>query len=232
MVKTGGLTNIGKVRKVNEDCFYVSENFALVSDGMGGHNKGEVASGLLVKALSESLKGNITKDEVIKAVSDANSIVINRSKESPDFEGMGATLVFACWNDYDVLIGNVGDSRCYHITHSDIVQVTKDHSLVQRMIDNGQLTEEEAKNSDKKHIIYRAMGTNEDETPDVFELKVNKNDVLLLCSDGLSNMIENREIMEIVKNENDPDVISEKLVKKANEKGGTDNITVVAVMFN
>ena len=231
MVKAGGLTHIGKVRKLNEDCFAVGENFALVSDGMGGHNKGEVASSLVVRMLTEKLKANITKEELVKYVMEVNRAVVQKANTDFEYDGMGATLVLACWNEYKVLIANVGDSRCYHIKNSEITQITKDHSLVQMLLDNGEITENEALKSDKKHIIYRAMG-GEDEAPDIFEVTASKGDIFLLCSDGLSNMLENDEILKIVGKSKNPELISEKLVKKANEKGGTDNITVATVIFD
>ena len=233
MAITGGFTHTGKIRKLNEDSFAVTDKFALVSDGMGGHNKGEIASLTVTSKLSERLEKLNKRDAsaIITAVSDTNKDVYLDALNEPDRNGMGATLVMAYWEDNDVIIANVGDSRCYKISCGTIEQITKDHSLVQTLIDKGEMTKEQAKKSDKKHYIYRAMGTEEVIQPDIFNITVSEGDVLILCSDGLTNMLEDTEILNICEQGNKPQEISEELVNLANDKGGTDNITAVAVMF-
>ena len=232
MVRTGGLTDVGKVREVNEDSFVATDYFALVSDGMGGHNRGDVASKMIAVALADRITEKTAKEDIIDAVVEVNDLVSKESLSNPEFSGMGATLVMACWKDYDVLVANVGDSRCYHISGEEITQITKDHSLVQRLIDSGEITKEEAVSSNKKHIIYRAIGSDKREEPDMFEVKVSKNDAVLLCSDGLSNMVTDDKILEIVKSGDNPEKISKKLIEEANKNGGADNITAVVVLFD
>ncbi len=233
MAMTAGFTHTGKVRNLNEDCFTVKDNFALVSDGMGGHNKGERASLIVSSKLTERLEKLNKKDvsSIITAISDTNKDVYIDALNEPDRNGMGATLVMAYWEDNSVIIANVGDSRCYKISNGTILQITKDHSLVQTLVDKGEMTKEQAKKSDKKHYIYRAMGTEEIIQPDIFQITVSEGDILVLCSDGLTNMLEDTEILNICEKEKSPQGITEKLVNSANDKGGTDNITVVAVMF-
>jgi len=226
-------TDVGLMREHNEDCCVIGENFAVVADGMGGHNKGEVASQMTVDVLYEKLHGvkQITTELVCDAVSEANRAVYEESVSNPECNGMGTTVVVAVWDDKKVIVGHIGDSRAYEIVKSEIKLLTKDHTLVQELIDEGKLNEEDAEAYPDKHVITRAVGTDLVESPDVQELKRRKNQWLILCSDGLSNYVNEDMIKECVEKYNDADKITESLIEMANTGGGADNITVVAVQL-
>ncbi len=232
MPKAGGFTHVGKVRKINEDAFCVKDGFAIVSDGMGGHNKGEIASNMAISKMSDIISGGFefSEDFIIKAIAETNSYIASESEKSAEYSGMGATLVCAMWQENEVIIANVGDSRGYLLSKGNISQITKDHSLVQTLVDSGKITKEQAKASEQKNIIYRAIGyTGAD--PDIFRFNVENGDTVILCSDGLTNMIEDNDILSLSENEKNPAKLAEKLANLANDKGGTDNITAVAVIF-
>lgn len=226
-------TDVGLIREHNEDCCVIGENFAVVADGMGGHNRGEVASQMTVDVLYEKLHGvkQITADLVCNAVSEANKAVYEESVSNPECNGMGTTVVVAAWDDKKVIVGHIGDSRAYEIVKSEIKLLTKDHTLVQELINEGKLTEEDAEAYPDKHVITRAVGTDPVESPDIQELKRRKNQWLILCSDGLSNFVNEDMIKECVEKYNDADKITESLIEMANTGGGADNVTVVAVQL-
>lgn len=229
-----GLTDIGKKRSLNEDSFYFETQrkgfIMIVSDGMGGHNAGEVASAMAIKAISEFAKANdmFGDPEVSlrKAVSFANKKIYKAACRKTALSGMGATLVIAVGNSKKVCVANVGDSRAYLISRENITQITKDHSYVYELVKSGLITAEEAKNHPRRNEILKALGIAPEVYPDIFVLDTQRTDKLLLCTDGLTSHVSDEEIFTIV-NRYNRKAATEVLVKLANSYGGSDNITVV-----
>ncbi|MBQ8327629.1 MAG: Stp1/IreP family PP2C-type Ser/Thr phosphatase [Lachnospiraceae bacterium] len=239
MFKTFSLTDVGKKREINQDYMYTSEmpvgilpNLFIVADGMGGHKAGDYASRCAVDTIVESIQNSTGTDakEVIRAAVDkANAEVHKKSFENDNLNGMGTTLVVAtCTEDMELLVANVGDSRLY-IVGRDIEQITKDHSLVEEMIRRGGLSREDARNHPDKNVITRAIGVKETVEIDFFERKLNDEDTVLMCSDGLTNMVEDHEIKTILDGGRDIVEKAQELVNAANENGGRDNITVILI---
>jgi len=237
-VKAFSITNIGMQRKVNQDYVYCNKdaigslpNLYIVADGMGGHKAGDYASRCCVESMIQEVKGDSLKSPVSileHAIQKANETVLRESKKNVEYEGMGTTVVVATIVDDTLHVGNIGDSRLY-VIRDRIEQITQDHSLVETMVRTGELMPEDARFHPNKNIITRALGTNEDVKADFFEVKLEKADTILLCSDGLSNMVEDREIERIVKETQDVEKASETLVELANQNGGTDNIAIVMI---
>lgn len=226
-MKTAAYSDKGKKRLVNEDSFLIKENILGVADGMGGHQAGEIASLTALKAIA-SLTWPAKKSPqtfLKEAFALANEQVLSKSKTLA-FEGMGTTLTVALINNDDLWIGHIGDSRAYLITDNRLQRLTTDHSLVNKLVKIGQLSEEEAKNDPRKHVITKAIGGQQSITPDITVTKFKSGDRLLLCTDGLTNELTEAEILAIA-SVNSPDVAGKKLVELANQKGGADNITVV-----
>jgi len=238
-----GLTDEGLVREHNED--YISwapeSGLVILADGMGGHNAGEVASELAVTSIGEALNEVLSpeikdscdmdfKEVVHEAVVYANDEINQHAKEHPECSGMGTTIVMALFHNNSVILASVGDSRIYRFRKGELKQVTIDHSLVQEMVDNGYMSEEEALNSNNRNLITRALGIAEDVKVDVTEHEIEKNDIYLLCSDGLSDMIDDELIFStLVKSRQDLKRASEDLVELAKEHGGHDNVSVILV---
>ncbi len=233
IVKTGSYSHIGKVRSRNEDSLIVGSGYAVVADGMGGHSKGDVASLMAVSAIKKKLEQSKTKDckKLLKqAVETANAEIFKYAVEN-NFEGdMGTTVVACLWDEETITVANVGDSRCYCISKGKIEKVTKDHSLVQQLVDSGKITQEEAENRTDKNVILRAVGCEKDVSVDIFQRKIADNDIYFLCSDGMSNLVKEDEIVDGIAGD-DLQKSLEKLVALANSRGGSDNITVAAVKF-
>ncbi|MFL0195962.1 Stp1/IreP family PP2C-type Ser/Thr phosphatase [Clostridium sp. WILCCON 0269] len=231
----GILSDVGRVRKLNEDFvdFYKSKNLDIyvVADGMGGHNAGEVASKIAVETIISyiKLKEEIeidVEDELLKAINLANDKIYKLSRSSKEFGGMGTTITACLVKDSEMIVANVGDSGCYIIEYSGITKITKDHSLVQQLVDEGSITEEEAAIHPNKNIITRAIGTNMSVEIDTF--KVNLEDVskVILCTDGLSNGVSMDEMYDIIiKNNNESSC--KQLIELSNLRGGRDNISVI-----
>lgn len=226
-------TDIGKKRELNEDYVLVfkSPNYSLmiVADGMGGHNGGEVASEIASTSIREYIfkNFNTTEDKlelVRDAIVHANSVVYKVSKQNNNLKGMGTTITCCLLYDKKAIIGHVGDSRAYRITEEYITKVTEDHSFVQQLINKGTITQEEAANHPQKNLITRAIGVDEYVMVDIVDFELKDNEIILLCTDGLTNYISEQEIKEIVLNENDP---VKTLIDTANERGGADNISVI-----
>ncbi|MBQ2472801.1 MULTISPECIES: Stp1/IreP family PP2C-type Ser/Thr phosphatase [Lachnospira] len=240
-MKAVAMTDIGKKRKTNQDFVYTSmtpigilPNLFIVADGMGGHKAGDTASRFTVETLVKLLKENLTKDAVStveKAILEVNTLLLEKAKESEDYTGMGTTLCLASIIDDTLLVANVGDSRLY-VVDEDIRQVTRDHSLVEEMVLAGEINKEEARNHERKNVITRAIGGTTTVEPDMFRIDLKKNDRILLCSDGLTNMLEDTEIADIIKDESDINNAAKKLIDKANKNGGLDNISVVIIKTN
>lgn len=238
-MKAYALTNVGVSRNTNQDYVYFSEknvgnlpNILVVADGMGGHRAGEVASEQAVNAVLQSIKENDNTDKISlieTAISVANDKVLDMSTRDEKFKGMGTTLVVATLEDGILYVANVGDSRLYLIDDDDIKQITRDHSLVQEMVSIGELDKDSARNHSSKNVITRAIGVEKKIMADFFEVEVSEKTKILLCSDGLTNMVEDSEINRIIcENKGaELEVIVKKLIDEANENGGLDNIAVV-----
>ena len=234
-------TDIGQVRSSNQDicrCGTFSDGSAwtVVCDGMGGVNGGNIASSVacdaICKAITENYRPDMEEDAVrdimLHAINDANAAVLHRAQEDPALNGMGTTVVAVIINSDRVYAASVGDSRVY-IVSDNLFQVTTDHSVVQNMVDNGEITKEEAKFHPKKNVITRALGIESEIRTDFFQEEIDKdNDIVLLCTDGLTNYIDESDLFETVKNSSRYE-IADNLVKAANDNGGGDNITVVAL---
>lgn len=236
-------TDIGLKRVCNEDSYAAGElpgsvAWAVVCDGMGGATGGNIASSTAVKLISERIssgyhKGmtsNSIRNILISAITAANFSVFDISRENPELTGMGTTVVVAILVDGVACIAHAGDSRAYILSKSGLRQLTKDHSFVQEMVDNGSLTEDEAKIDPRKNIITRALGVDEDIRIDFCEEFLDEDDVLLICTDGLTNYVTESEICDIT-NESNYYEYAEKLVNRANSNGGGDNITVVTLSY-
>lgn len=231
-------TDIGRRRSVNQDYVYVSEtpvgnlpNLFIVADGMGGHNAGDFASAFAVRVMVDSVKedADFNPVKVIRhGIEVANHELIEQAKKSEERKGMGTTMVVATVVGNYVYVANVGDSRLY-VVGDRITQITKDHSLVQEMVRMGELTEEDARNHPDKNIITRALGAEETVNIDFFDFRLEKNSNILMCSDGLSNMVSNEEIQNIIQNKSEIQEKGETLLGLANEHGGKDNIAVVLI---
>ena len=236
MLKTFSITDIGRKRKVNQDYIYTSEepvgnlpNVFIVADGMGGHNAGDYASKVTVETMLAEMQSSFEKNPTLifrRAIEEANEVIRRRADEDKKLEGMGTTVVAATISNQMMYFANVGDSRLYLINQG-IQQLTKDHSLVEEMVRLGGINEEEARHHPDKNIITRAIGVKEDVEVDFYEFSLKKGDIILMCSDGLSNMIEDEEIFAIVKGARDIVEAGQNLIDRANENGGNDNISVV-----
>lgn len=238
MLASFSLTDVGRKRQMNQDYIFASEkkignlpNLFIVADGMGGYNGGGFAScyatEVIRKVIENSSETNPRKLFEIALIT-ANSEIRKKAFENPDLERMGTTAVIASVIGDCLQIANVGDSRLY-VFNDEIRQVTVDHSFVEEMIRVGTLDKESARTHPKKNIITRAIGADDFIIPDYFTLKLDKNDKILMCSDGLSNMISDEGILDIVKNGSDIESTAKCLVDTANKNGGLDNIAVIVI---
>lgn len=246
MIISSGYTDKGLVREINEDNWYVNEPspiskafYAIAADGMGGHNAGEVASKMATTIISEyinerysdSLSYDDLKIMLIKSVEEANSLILSESASSSEKNGMGTTLVMCFIINDKAIITHVGDSRAYILRKKAIHRITKDHSLVAQLVDEGKITEEEALNHPQKNVITRALGTDSTIDIDLCEFDLKDGDVVLLCTDGLSNMLTDDEIKSTVLKSENIIIAPKNLVEQANENGGSDNITAVVLKY-
>ena len=235
-MKLYAMTDIGRKREVNQDYVYVTDqpigpfkNLLVVADGMGGHKAGDFASKYTVNVLKEEIENTSLKEpeEILRnAVSIANRKLIAEAATDIKLEGMGTTLVAATVVGNTLYFANVGDSRLYLI-NDKIRQLSKDNSLVEEMVRLGGIKAEEAKNHPDKNIITRAIGVKEEVEADIYEYRLKKGDVILMCTDGLSNMVEDEDMFDIVKGSRDVIEAVQMLIEKANSNGGRDNIGVV-----
>lgn len=240
-MKSVAITDVGMTREVNQDYVYCNDNtigllpnLYIVADGMGGHRAGDFASRLSVSVFEEEIreqKARTLIGAMESAVHRANERLIREAASSPDYEGMGTTLVAATVEKEKLYVVNVGDSRLYLLYHDgELHQITEDHSLVEEMIRNGELERKDAKYHPKKNVITRALGAAAQVVPDFFEVEIADADCILLCSDGLTNMVEDGAIREILLlTDLSWKEKAELLVKTANEKGGKDNISVLLI---
>jgi len=223
-------TDTGRKRRRNEDAYVVAPPLFAVADGMGGAQAGEVASKLAAAALEETDPGSLTAPEKVESlIQEANRRVHARSTADPSTSGMGTTMTVAIVEGTRVTIGHVGDSRAYLVRDGELEQLTEDHSLVNELLKSGKLTPEEAETHPQRSVITRAVGTDPDVDVDSFTVDAHEGDVFLLCSDGLTDMVDDDDIREVAaKYRHDLDRVTKSLVSAANRGGGEDNITVVA----
>ena len=226
-MKMYGGTDIGLVRETNQDNFYIDEakNWAVVADGMGGHNGGETASNLAVEEIKKSMA---EEAELTEAVEAANSVVYNMSVENRYLDGMGTTVVLCRVEGGKAHFAHVGDSRAYILRGGELKQITKDHSIVQQLIDCGTITEEQAKYHPQRNLITRAVGTEKGILVDYNTAELLEGDIVVMCSDGLSSYVSEQVIAETVKG-SEGDAAVKRLIELANESGGKDNVTVVII---
>lgn len=238
MLKTFSITDIGKRRKLNQDYVYTSErpignlpNVFIVADGMGGHNAGDYASKYTVETIVREIAASfeVNPEKILaKAIEVANEDIIRLARENVEMEGMGTTVVVAtCMGKY-LRVANVGDSRLY-VVGEKITQITRDHSLVEEMVRMGGIDRETARNHPDKNIITRAIGATEKVEVDFFDVELKPGEIVLMCSDGLTNMLEDEEIRMILNGQRDIVEKAEELVKAANNNGGKDNIAVILI---
>lgn len=238
MLRSYAVTDIGHRRQINQDFVYLSEtpvgnlpNIFIVADGMGGHNAGEFASRYAVETIVEEVKASFERNPTIilsKAINKANAYIRKKAGGDSALMGMGTTIVIAtCIGKY-LEVANVGDSRLYLI-NDRIEQVTIDHSLVEEMIQRGGIDRKSARNHPDKNIITRALGARNTVEADFFNLELEAGDIVLLCSDGLTNMVEDEDIRKILKSGGSLKERAETLVRMANDNGGKDNISVIII---
>ncbi|MDD6616317.1 MAG: Stp1/IreP family PP2C-type Ser/Thr phosphatase [Lachnospiraceae bacterium] len=240
-MKTYSITDVGKRREMNQDYVFASDqpvgnlpNLLIVADGMGGHKAGDLASRYAVETMVEYIRDAKKEERPIPllgaAIHTANDAVAAKAKSSRDLEGMGTTVVAAAVQGEYLYIANVGDSRLYLIDR-EIEQITRDHSLVEEMIRVGELKREDARKHPDRNVITRAVGVHTPVKIDFFDVKLERGDIILLCSDGLTNMVEDPEILRIVRKSSSLKEAAQKLVNEANKNGGKDNISVVLAEF-
>lgn len=240
-------TDPGMIRSHNEDAVFVdaSLGIAILADGMGGYNAGEVASGIATTLLASNFAREIPRyvpdaggfgafssagQYLASEVAQANMAVFNTSQNQPQYAGMATTLVVAWFYDNRMLVGHLGDSRLYRLRGSDFEQLTKDHSLLQEQLDSGMITAEEAYHSNNKNLVTRGLGVDPEVETEIHDYELLTGDIVLLCSDGLSDMIADAEIASILHGfDQDLSLAADRLVQIANEYGGRDNISVILV---
>ena len=230
---SGAATDIGNVRSLNQDQYRITKSIAVVADGMGGHNGGEIAAEIAVTTMLSAENFQSVK-ELARLVQEANRSIHIRAEENINLAGMGTTLcALSEITDQDLSkrIGavNVGDSRIYLLANNKLKQISVDHSVVQNLIDNGQITESEAKSHPHRNVITRSIGTNPSVEVDFWEIEPILGDRFLLCSDGLTNELSNTEIAEILINHIDPQEAADQLIQAAIAKDGLDNVTAIVL---
>ena len=232
-------TDIGKKRQLNQDYVYACdekignlENLYIVADGMGGHNAGDYASHYTVDTVVREISNSLEKKSlriISKAIRTANELIRNKAREDQNLYGMGTTIVVATISNHQIEVANVGDSRLYIISKEEIRQITRDHSLVEEMVRMGGMEPEVARKHPDKNIITRAVGARDSVEVDFFAEDLKAGDVVLLCSDGLTNMLDDEEIKNIVNGYPTLEDRARALINAANINGGKDNIAVVLI---
>lgn len=230
----------GKVRDINQDAYYHLDDeqmpIFIVADGMGGHKAGEVASNLAISTIRDYYEKN--KEKMLnekmfipkfmnESMEYANEVLFKKSSEDEEFNGMGTTITMAIIFKDELYVGHVGDSRAYILRNDELIQITQDHSFVGELLRIGSITKEEAFNHPKKNIINRAIGTNESVKVDVVTRELEDDDIVLLCTDGLINMVSEERIIDTIKNTESTADVCNILANTANELGGIDNITIM-----
>lgn len=240
-MQINGNTDVGRKRIINEDAYKFGKfedgtTWAVVCDGMGGVHGGKIASSTAIEMVSQKIRKcynpamSISSIEnlLLSSITTANCIVYDRGVGDSELEGMGTTIVAVIIKNGEACIAHVGDSRAYKISSGEIKLITKDHSLVQEMFDLGQITQSEFKNHPRKNIITRAMGVEEKIEIEFNTIEFGQGDILMLCTDGLSGLVEQSELLSIC-NDTEFNSLSDKYIEAANDNGGVDNITVVVM---
>ena len=242
MIKAYAKSDIGKQRDVNQDSYYITQDplskiqLFILADGMGGCNAGEVASKQAILCAKNYIENNFDdtpkdKESLIQLVASsleyANMVVYEKSLEDKNFEGMGTTLEVCLIYNNRAYMGHIGDSRIYRIRKDFIRKLTQDHSYVQKLVQDGTITKEEAEHHPKKNMLMKALGCNAFVEPDVMVKGFQKEDILIICSDGLTNMVSVNDIYKAVKN--NFEIATKELVDLANQNGGIDNITIITI---
>lgn len=243
-VEYSAFSHKGLQRKSNEDYYYISDGsqdsvFMIVADGMGGHNAGELASKLAVEHVAAYLNSKIGElistnelvSSLMTSIEEANEQVYHLSQSKPQFSGMGTTFTIAIFHEKNFYVAHVGDSRCYLIRKENARQITRDHSLVQELLDNGSITEEQMGLHPKRNIITRALGTDDNLKIDCFEETLKIGDIVLLCSDGLTNYVNLEECFKELPRNIAMDELVQLLGNKALDAGGADDITITAARY-
>lgn len=239
-MKTGVCTDAGKIREINQDDYAIHENgcyLYIIADGMGGHQCGEIASRMAVEVISEHVKKFMSDDNDIastkgilfEAFNRANKKILEYTHIEPACAGMGTTLTLLYHCARHSIIGHIGDSRAYVLHNNSLIQVSSDHSLVEELKRSGEITEIEAQNHPQRHVITRALGMGDQVKVDLFQVELHENDSVLLCTDGLTNLVNDDEILKTLLTIDPEPVLARKLVQIAIERGGHDNITVLLV---
>jgi protein phosphatase len=230
-----GKTDIGLKRENNEDAFVISSelDFCLAADGMGGAAAGELASRIFAESTLEIFESNTSRSEedvlkqVQKAFSFANKKILEHVAQNPDHEGMGCTAELLAFSDQGFILGHIGDSRTYRLRNGQLQQLTHDHTLVQQQVDEGLISSDRVKNHPLRNVILRAVGLNKELALDLIRGKIISGDLYLLCSDGLTGMVQDDQIQEILCSDIDINGKVDKLIETAKAAGGDDNVTVV-----
>lgn len=237
------ITDKGLIRESNQDFFFVSDNkkvpLFIVADGMGGHKAGEIASKMAVEIIVDDFFSDVSLlnseeriiNKIKSSIARANELIYKKSKATIDCEGMGTTITMAYIFNEHIFLGHVGDSRGYLVTTDLINQITEDHSLVNELIKNGSITKEEGKSHPQKNLITRAVGTETDIEIDVYIEKYHKEDTLILCTDGLTNLVDENTILNEIIKVKDIFKVGRNLTEKARNNGGYDNITIILIKF-
>ncbi len=238
-IQVGAGTDVGMIRSGNEDNFFAEADerrgVFVVADGMGGHAAGEVASEMAVQIVSRNLlpltgvKADGAPGTVARALREANRAIYDRMLAEVDKQGMGTTASVLVLSDHGYLIGQIGDSRVYLLRDGALSQITKDHSYVQEQVDAGLLTPEQARYHPYSNVITRCVGASEDVEADVYEGEIRVGDVFLVCSDGLTGMVDDRRLQQLLLARSGPGRIVDSLIAEANGRGGLDNITAIVV---
>jgi serine/threonine protein phosphatase PrpC len=252
-IKASGVTDAGLKREGNEDAFSTQDSLGLyvVADGMGGHVAGEVASRIAVEMVNKSFHKWISEkatendlygppdssltlwgNYILSSIRMANKIVYELALEHKEYHGMGTTIVILLITPTLIITANVGDSRIYMVRDGKLERLSRDHTFVAEQIEMGLMTEEEGETSHMKHILTRNFGSAEEVEPDIFEIEPNNNDRFVLCTDGLTDLVEDEEILEMTSNEDDPDVLCHKFLDTVLKRGAHDNTTVVSVFLS
>lgn len=235
-------SDVGKVREINQDAYFYIEDELLpifiIADGMGGHKAGEVASNTAISTIVSHYEENKEKmigkevfipEFINKSIELANKKLIEESENDEELKGMGTTITMCIVLEKELYIGHVGDSRAYLLRDEKLKQLTQDHSLVGELLRTGSITKEEAMNHPKKNVIMRALGSNKDLKVDIFTRDMEQGDRIVLCTDGLTNMVSEERILETLVNDENPSSICSELVNISNELGGIDNTTIMLI---
>jgi serine/threonine protein phosphatase PrpC len=226
-INVGAKSDVGRMRNDNQDSYLADEPVFAVADGVGGHLGGDVASATAVRVIQEATQSGVQPGQLQDLLRKVNAAIWEKSQSSPHLRGMGTTCTLVLLDNGSAHLAHVGDSRAYLYRAGELSQVTEDHNLVGKMVSEGRLSREEAAHHPQRNIITRALGLDPSVDVDLVTLELTEGDRLILCSDGLSSMIEERALAEVLSEEGDPQAAAERLVDAANQAGGEDNITVV-----